>query len=424
MKLRRMLAAVLTAVTAAVAAAPAAAAVPPPVPGTLQRHDVTDVYASGLSSGGFMANQLHVAHSAVFDGAGIFSAGAYRCAQSNVGYALYACMDTLLTRKTPAELAAETRALAAADRIDPVSGLSGDRVYLYHGTADTTVKAPVNDDLAAYYRTMGSGVVYDRTSAAGHAWVSPLGPNACSSTASPYINRCGDADPAGDMLGHLFGATPVPAAASLTGKLVQFDQGLYVPGGNPAAVSMGAEGFVYLPRDCTAGPCRLMVALHGCRQYHGLVGNALMDKAYLNEYADTNRMIVLYPQATTAPDNPRGCWNWWAYGGDAAYAEKAGKQVTALMNMVRALGGTGGADPTATPTATPTVTPACVTASNYAHVSAGRAHVRSRPRQRIRPGPRPVEPVRQQLDQGDRTGSLGEVLTPRIPAGRHVPARR
>ncbi|MFC4059573.1 hypothetical protein ACFOWE_14815 [Planomonospora corallina] len=387
MKLTRALATALAVVAAAVTGVTAAAAaVPPPVQGTLQRHDITDVYVSGLSSGGFMANQLHVAHSTVFRGAGIFAAGAYRCAQGNLGYALNACMDTLLPRRTPAELAAETRSLSSAGRIDPVSGLAGSRVYLYHGTADGTVEQPVNDDLAAYYRLLGADVVYDSDSGAGHAWVSPLGPNSCSSTASPYVNRCGDGDPVGDMLGHLFGAAPAPAAESLTGRLVRFDQGPYVPGGDPAAVSMGGEGFAYVPRDCGSGPCRLMVALHGCYQYYGLVGDALMETAYLNEYADTNRMIVLYPQATTASDNPRGCWNWWAYGGDTAYAEKAGRQVTALFAMVRALGGADGgeptatptvtptATPTATPTVTPTVTPACVTASNYAHVVAGRAY--------------------------------------------------
>ncbi|GII00261.1 extracellular catalytic domain type 2 short-chain-length polyhydroxyalkanoate depolymerase [Planobispora takensis] len=396
MKLRRtlltLLAAALAAVTANTTGAAAVpvpiqvnAAAPEPVPGALQRHDITGTYVSGLSSGGFMANQLHVAHSAAFDGAGIFSAGPYRCAQGNLGHALNACMKTTLPGKTPAELAAETRNLASAGRVDPVSGLAGDPVYLYHGTADDTVLQAVNDDLAAYYGALGADVVYDRTSGAGHAWVSPAGTNACSSTASPYVNRCGGADPVGDMLRHLLGGVTAPGTGPLAGRLVSFDQDPYVPGGDPAAVSMGREGFVYVPPVCESGPCRLMVTLHGCYQYHGLVGDALIDKAYLNEYADANRMIVLYPQATTAPDNPRGCWNWWAYGGDTAYAERAGKQITALMGMVRALGGaepgptpTPTASPSPNPTSTPTPTsaPVCVTAGNYAHVAAGRARQR------------------------------------------------
>jgi hypothetical protein len=89
-----------------------------------------------------------------------------------------------------------------------------------------------------------------------------------------------------------------------------------------------------------------------------------MDKAYLNEYADTNHMIVLYPQATTMAGNPRGCWDWWGYQ-SAQYPLKSGPQMTAIVNMVKALS-TGG------PTTPPV--PDCVTASNYAHTTAGRAY--------------------------------------------------
>ncbi|MGW4781485.1 extracellular catalytic domain type 2 short-chain-length polyhydroxyalkanoate depolymerase [Streptomyces filamentosus] len=338
MKTRDLLVAVLAAVgIAASTAGGATAAVPAPTPGPLQLYDIGATYVSGLSSGGFMANQLHVAHSDLFDGAGIFSAGPYDCAQNSLNTALYGCMDTFMARKTPAQLEQLTRDRAAAGKVDPVSGLSGDKVWLFHGTNDTTVKAPVNDDLATYYRDLGADVVYDNASASGHAWVSPLGPNSCSSTSSPYINNCGG-DPVKAMLTHLMGPVHPASSAAPTGRLVQFDQGAYVPGGDPAAISMGAEGFAYVPRSCQDGaPCRLMVTFHGCYQYFGLVGNALMDKAYLNEYADTNDLIVLYPQATTMTGNPRGCWDWWGYE-SADYAQKTGPQITAVLNMARALG--------------------------------------------------------------------------------------
>jgi hypothetical protein len=87
-----------------------------------------------------------------------------------------------------------------------------------------------------------------------------------------------------------------------------------------------------------------MVALHGCKQGYGYqgFGTRFIDNAYLNEYADTNDMIVLYPQAvpTATLDNPNGCWNWWGYLGDSSYARHGGKQIEAIMGMVRALRGT------------------------------------------------------------------------------------
>ena len=38
-----------------------------------------------------------------------------------------------------------------------------------------------------------------------------------------------------------------------------------------------------------------------------------------NKWADTNRIIVLYPQATPTSSNPLGCWDWWGYD-DPSYA--------------------------------------------------------------------------------------------------------
>ncbi|HEV7930779.1 MAG TPA: PHB depolymerase family esterase [Actinomadura sp.] len=317
----------------------AGAAVPPPTPGSLTRLSINGVYASGVSSGGYMATQLHVAYSSTVRGAGIFAAGPYGCARGDLNTAQLACMNNLYAINL-AQLEQTARDRAGQGRIDPVGNLSGDPVWLYHGRGDSTVKEPVNDALAAFYRDFGSGVSYTRTSSAGHSWVSPLGPNPCASSYTPYLNTCGD-DPEQAMLGHLFGGVSAPASA-LNGKLIQFGQNAYAPGGNAAAIGMGADGFAYVPKSCSGGAsCRLMVALHGCLQSQGTVGDRFMDKAHLNEYADTNAMVVLYPQATASWSlgNPNGCWNWWGYGGDASYDVKAGKQLQAVMAMVRALGG-------------------------------------------------------------------------------------
>ncbi|MFE5712552.1 fibronectin type III domain-containing protein [Streptomyces sp. NPDC056501] len=366
MKIRQLLVAALTAAgIAATTVGGATAAVPAPTPGSLQQYDIGSTYVSGLSSGGFMANQMHVAYSDVFEGAGIFSAGAYDCAQNSVNTAQYACMETFMARKTPAQLEQLTRDRATAGKVDPVANLSGDKVWLFHGTNDSTVKAAVNDDLATYYRDFGADVVYDNSSASGHAWVSPLGPNSCSSTSSPYVNNCGG-DPVRDMLTHLLGSVNPASSSALTGKLVQFNQSAYAPGGSAGAISMGNEGFAYVPQSCQSGAsCKLMVTLHGCYQHFGLVGNTLMDKAYLNEYADTNDMIVLYPQATTMTGNPRGCWDWWGYK-SADYAQKSGPQMTAVMNMARALGA-GGESPPALPA--PTGLTVTATTANSASLS-------------------------------------------------------
>ncbi|MFD5371866.1 PHB depolymerase family esterase [Streptomyces sp. NPDC127103] len=346
----RRFAALLLSVAATLfpTASPAGAAAPPPVPGTLQGYDIGSVFSAGVSSGGYMATQLHVAYSGTFEGSAAFASGPYDCARGQLATALNACMDTTQNLQL-ATLEQATRDRSAQGQVDPVGNLAGDPVYVFSGSGDTTVKRPVADALADYYGRFGARVRYDRSTAAGHAWITPLGPNSCTVTQTPFLNNCG-IDAEGALLGHLFGSVAAPGSGT-GGSLIRFDQNAYAPGGSAAALSMGAEGFAYVPASCAQGArCKLLVALHGCKQgyaYQGF-GTRFVENAYLNEYADTNDMIVLYPQAapTSTLENPNGCWNWWGYLGDASYARHGGKQIEAIVGMVRALRGTGTPPPT------------------------------------------------------------------------------
>ena len=109
-------------------------------------------------------------------------------------------------------------------------------------------------------------------------------------------------------------------------------------------------GHVYVPRACAAGKvCRLHLALHGCHQYDEEIGNVYYTHSGYNEWAESNDIIVLYPQAiaTTIPlsvwpfnlqtlINPNGCWDWWGYTGKD-YANKEGVQIKAIMAMIARL---------------------------------------------------------------------------------------
>lgn len=333
---------VATPVATPVAAVePTVAAAPAPVPGQLTPYAVDAVYSAGISSGGYMATQLHVAYSGTFSGSAVFASGPYYCAQNTLATALNACMNTVQDLQL-GQLEQTTRNWSAQGLVDPVANLAGDPVYVFSGSNDSTVKRPVADALADYYGRFGARVTHNRSTAAGHAWISPLGPNSCTVTQTPFINNCG-LDAERDLLAHLRGSVAAPSATP-GGTLIRFDQNAYAPGGAAAPISLGADGFVYVPKSCSEGAtCSLMVALHGCKQGYGYqgFGTQFVDRAYLNEYADTNDMIVLYPQAaaTSTLENPNGCWNWWGYLGDSAYARHGGKQIEAIMGMVGALRG-------------------------------------------------------------------------------------
>jgi hypothetical protein len=114
------------------------------------------------------------------------------------------------------------------------------------------------------------------------------------------------------------------------------------------------KGFLFVPKQCIDGQtsCKLHIAFHGCAQGYGFKDkdtvNALYSRAWthfvenagLNEWADANDIVVLYPQVqtTTLGGNPFGCWNFWGYGADYKdYPTRDGRQISAVWQMVEAL---------------------------------------------------------------------------------------
>jgi poly(3-hydroxybutyrate) depolymerase len=293
--------------------------------------DVSSFTVSGVSSGGYMAVQMQVAHSSRVHGVGALASGPYYCARGSLWTAWGQCMTG-----APAASRSDPDRYAREKRIDPVANIAKARVWLFSGTQDRTVVPAVVDALARQYTLLGAQPLTVRDKPAGHAMVTEDAGNACAVTEPPFINDC-DYDAAGALLRHLLGALS-PPSGSADGRLVAFDQREL---GGTSAISMGADGFVYVPRACETGPCRVHVAFHGCRQGADAIDEQFVRKAGYNRWADTNRLIVLYPQVVARywwwPFNPRGCWDWWGYTGQA-YATKEGPQIRAVMAMVERLG--------------------------------------------------------------------------------------
>jgi hypothetical protein len=301
----------------------------------LPKLDITGVYVTGVSSGGFLATQLQVAYSATFDGAGVFAAGPYDCGQGN---AIEFETCDLGLGVSGLEQQAET--WAAQGKIDPVSDLAGKPVYTYHGTLDPVVNTLISDAGVAFYQDFGANVEYHNTDPAGHAWVTPDGVVSCPLTSAPFLNDCGD-DPEGQMLTDWLGQVNAPNTGAPKGTLAHFNQNTYAPGGNGPLLSMDTTGMLYTPPSCAAGhACKLVVALHGCLSGQYLLGGEFPELGNLDTYADTNNLVVLYPQAIASvlPYNPEGCWDWYGYDG-SNFAVKSAPQMTAIVNMVHALGG-------------------------------------------------------------------------------------
>ena len=105
---------------------------------------------------------------------------------------------------------------------------------------------------------------------------------------------------------------------------------------------MGDTGYVFVPRDCADGaPCRVHIVLHGCLQDAGEIDRRFINEAGYNAWADTNRLIVLYPQTAVSwylPYNPLACWDLWGYADqNDSYVTKAGSQIRTIKAMLDAL---------------------------------------------------------------------------------------
>lgn len=330
---------------------------------------VNDVSVSGFSSGADMAVQMHFAYSkTVKKGAGIVAGAPLYCSQGNAAISVGPCMANTGSRNLP-YLLSVVNTWSGNGYIDPTSNMAASKVYLFSGTIDSTVRQPVMDDLKTMYANYlpAANIVYKNNLAAEHSMPTDFFGNGCAINGSPYVDNC-NFDTAGEILKTLYGALNAKNAGTLTGSFINFDQAAFWGNHNPNTYSMASSGYAYVPAACASGQaCKLHVAFHGCLQSASVVGTAYYQNAGYNRWADTNKIIVLYPQTIVTANNPGGCWDWWGYE-DVNFPAKSGGQMVAIKTMIdKIVGGDTAAPFTCT----------SWYASNYSHVANGRAYIGS-----------------------------------------------
>jgi poly(3-hydroxybutyrate) depolymerase len=323
---------------------------------------IGDSSISGISSGALMAVQFATAWSSTIKGVGVIAGGPYWCAKADAddvinGYTLPVLNATGQCMQGPPPaldlntLMAKAEANAVSGDIDPTQNLSRQKIYVFHGYNDAVVDKSVTDATANFYRHYlgddGRGNLYYQTAlGAGHSLVVLREPgisglNDCNENTDPYIDQCGY-DQAGIVLQHIYGALNPPNRGRLTGTTKSFDQSIYSKPDDTDTLSLGDTGYVFIPKDCEeGGKCRVHIALHGCKQDAGDIGRRFVDDTGYNSWADTNHLIVLYPQTKSSlflPSNPEACWDWWSYvNHQDSYVTKSGSQIRAIKAMLDVL---------------------------------------------------------------------------------------
>ena len=310
--------------------------------------DINQTSVSGLSSGGYMAVQFDVAFSSILRGAGVVAGGPYYCAQGSLMAATSTCSCVFgcfgQSSTNVAQLITITDRNAGRGLIDGTRNLANHRIWMFSGTSDTVVPQRIMNDLFTYYRHYidAANISYKNDIAAEHAMPTDYFGNPCMTRNDPFINNC-NYDGAGQLLRWIYGNLNPKNTGQLGGAFINFNQGEFID--QPNDHGMASDGWLYVPVNCgNRQVCTLHVVFHGCKQYEtyrysaGGAGLVTFSTTYVrntgyNKWADTNNIIVLYPQATASSQNPNGCWDWWGYD-DPNYAAKSGRQMAAVKRMI------------------------------------------------------------------------------------------
>ena len=288
------------------------------------------ITVSGVSAGGFMAVQSHIALAEKIGGAGIVAGGPYHCAQGDVQVALSRCMTGEgLDIEPLVRFASEA---AAAGDIAPIAELASARAWIFHSPADSVVAPAAGSALRDFYRAFVAAdqVVFVDDVETAHGWPTLDAGVACQELGGELINDC-DFDAAGELLRHLHGDLAPRTPEARPENLVEADFSAYFGSGSDVAKT----GFLYIPDVCRADPreCGLHIAFHGCVQGAEFIGDRFARQAGFNEWAESNELIVAYPQIEKSLFNPKGCWDWWGYT-DEDYDLRSGKQVAGVGALI------------------------------------------------------------------------------------------
>lgn len=297
--------------------------------------DTSTITLSGLSAGGYMANQFHLSHPEMVSGVGIIAAGPYGCARNSIMTALSECVN-----KAPAEYPANISNISN-QFIAVAEQLKDDKVWLLHGTLDTRIVANVADVLHQQYSQLlqANNLVYINDKPFAHLFPTQNKGVQCDTSETPFIGNCGY-DAAGAMLTHIKGPLKPKVVAAEAGQLLKIEQAEL---SNLSGTGMHQYGYVYVPESCTVTgstkACSVHVSFHGCNQSIDNVNDQYAQNTGINDWAASNKMIVLYPQiakSSLMPMNPQACWDWWGYT-DENYSNKNGKQIKSVKAMVLGL---------------------------------------------------------------------------------------
>jgi poly(3-hydroxybutyrate) depolymerase len=130
----------------------------------------TDVTVSGISAGGSMAAQLHLAFSSEISACGIVAGPPYYCAQGSMMTAIGACMNGPATSVSATNIQNKLKSYVTSGSADPTTNVKDDPVYIFAGKNDRTVIPGVVKVNEQIYSPLGVNIKTNYDLAANHGF--------------------------------------------------------------------------------------------------------------------------------------------------------------------------------------------------------------------------------------------------------------
>lgn len=291
--------------------------------------DSERLYVAGVSSGGSMAQQLHLAWPEEIQGVAVFTASPYACARDGLSAALFQCMATSWGAPRVHALLEVIQTRVEAGQLGGLNALQNTRAYLYQAGADPVIQAPVTQATLGLYQQLlpTEHLASHRQPQAGHGLPTVDQGVDCARTASPFVNACGYSG-ASASLDHLDDSVRQAVQATAQGTLELFNQRPL--SGN--SKSLEAWGYYYVPPQCATRTCGVTLVLHGCEQGAEAVGTDFIKQSGYLQQADARDLVMVFPQIQRTLTNPKGCWDWWGYE-SSAFDTREGSQIQALRRI-------------------------------------------------------------------------------------------
>jgi poly(3-hydroxybutyrate) depolymerase len=130
----------------------------------------TDVTVSGISAGGSMASQLHLAFSSEISACGLVAGPPYYCAQGSMMTAIGACMNGPATSISATNIQNKLKSYVSAGSADPTTNVKDDPVYIFTGKNDRTVIPGVAKISEQIYSPLGANIKTNYDLPANHGF--------------------------------------------------------------------------------------------------------------------------------------------------------------------------------------------------------------------------------------------------------------